>query len=175
MARGRAVAAGTRFETEPCGRCGGTGTYSYCPMWGTTCFDCGVRPGTPGTGRRLTKRGAAALAYYRSLLPTKLARDVAPGDKLRSRGFGVVTVTEIRPATGSASWTVDGVKHVLDASTGALDLVTDKVLLGTMAPDKAVDVLPTVAERDAALAAALAFEKTLTKLGKPRKRAAAAN
>lgn len=32
----------------PCGRCGGTGEYSYCQMYGTTCFGCmGKREAAP--------------------------------------------------------------------------------------------------------------------------------
>lgn len=161
----------TRFETEPCGRCGGSGTHSYCEMWGTTCFDCGTKRGIPGSGRRLTKRGRAARAYFLTLLPTKAAKDLVPGDKIKDRYFGGIaaTVTEIRPATGWSSSTVNGVTVRRDASTGCLDVVTDKVLFGTVEPDRRFDLLPTVAERDAALAAALAYEKTLTKTGKVAK------
>ena len=49
------------FETETCGRCGGSGNYSYCPGYGTRCFKCG------GKGKVYSKRGAAALAYGREL------------------------------------------------------------------------------------------------------------
>ena len=157
------MATSTVFETEACGRCGGTGTYSYCERWGTTCFDCGTKPGVPGSGRRLTKRGFAARAHYLSLLPTRAARALKVGDRLADRGgLGKLTVTEIRPATGWSKWTVGGVEHRLDASTGAVDVVTDKDLYGCVPPDRMFDLLPTVAEGDAARAAALAFEATLT-------------
>jgi hypothetical protein len=42
-----------------CSRCGGSGFYSYCEKWGTTCFQCGYLPGAPGTGvhpRNLTSK-----------------------------------------------------------------------------------------------------------------------
>lgn len=29
------------ITTRPCGRCGGSGHYSYCERWGTICFGCG--------------------------------------------------------------------------------------------------------------------------------------
>jgi hypothetical protein len=29
------------FPVDNCGRCGGSGHYSYCPRFGTTCFECG--------------------------------------------------------------------------------------------------------------------------------------
>jgi len=31
------------FETQACGRCGGSGHYSYCQMYGTKCFKCAGR------------------------------------------------------------------------------------------------------------------------------------
>lgn len=42
-----------------CSRCGGSGHYSQCEKWGTTCFQCGYLPGAPGTGvhpRKLTSK-----------------------------------------------------------------------------------------------------------------------
>src|SRR5207249_1748734 len=42
------------FESETCSRCGGSGHYSYCQRYGTTCFKCGGRTTV------LTKRGEAA-------------------------------------------------------------------------------------------------------------------
>ncbi|VVB52868.1 Uncharacterised protein [uncultured archaeon] len=44
----------TIFETETCGRCGGSGRHSYCQMYGDTCFGCS------GSGKRYSKRGQAA-------------------------------------------------------------------------------------------------------------------
>jgi DnaJ-class molecular chaperone len=49
------------FETETCSRCAGTGHHSYCPMWGTVCFKC------RGTGKVYTKRGQAAVAYFKQI------------------------------------------------------------------------------------------------------------
>lgn len=49
------------FETETCSRCGGCGRYSYCQMYGDTCFKC------HGRGVVLTKRGVVAQAYYTAL------------------------------------------------------------------------------------------------------------
>lgn len=46
------------FETTTCGRCGGSGSHSYCQMWGSTCFECG------GKGRVLSRRGAAAASAF---------------------------------------------------------------------------------------------------------------
>lgn len=46
------------FETQTCGRCGGSGSYSYCQMYGNRCFKCG------GAGKVYTKRGGIAYALY---------------------------------------------------------------------------------------------------------------
>lgn len=42
------------FETEGCSRCGGSGHYSFNPMYGTTCFKC------HGTKVQLTRSGSKA-------------------------------------------------------------------------------------------------------------------
>jgi hypothetical protein len=51
----------TGFETKVCSRCGGSGKYSYCQSYGSTCFKCS------GKGAVYTVRGLAAIAYARSL------------------------------------------------------------------------------------------------------------
>lgn len=51
-----------KYETEVCGRCGGSGRYSYNQMDGDRCYGCG------GSGNRLTKRGRAAREYATSIL-----------------------------------------------------------------------------------------------------------
>lgn len=45
------------YEKETCGRCGGSGRYSYNQIDGDRCYGCG------GSGERLSKRGRAAKAY----------------------------------------------------------------------------------------------------------------
>ena len=54
------------YEREECGRCGGSGQHSYNQVDGSRCYGCG------GTGKRLTKRGAAARAFASSLLDTPI-------------------------------------------------------------------------------------------------------
>ncbi len=49
------------IETAVCSRCGGSGRYSYCTMYGSVCFGCS------GSGKKYTKRGYAALEYLKSL------------------------------------------------------------------------------------------------------------
>lgn len=66
-----------RYETETCGRCGGSGEYSYCQTHGTTCFGCS------GGGDRYSKRGKAAIARVKAFKKakfSKLASAVKAGD-----------------------------------------------------------------------------------------------
>jgi hypothetical protein len=87
----------TKFETQVCTRCHGSGKYSFCLDYGDKCFKCA------GSGHILTKRGAAAKAYHAELC-TIPASQVKVGDRIAATGFTrgmqafsyVATVTEIR-------------------------------------------------------------------------------
>ena len=68
-----------QLESQDCGRCGGSGRYSFCQSYGDKCFDCG------GKGRVLTKRGTLAAAY-RATLRSKATRDLTTGDKVWNDG-----------------------------------------------------------------------------------------
>lgn len=68
------------FELEVCSRCGGGGKYSYCQEYGDKCFKC------HGTGHVLTKRGAAAKAFYKRLC-TVPAASIVVGDYIEATGF----------------------------------------------------------------------------------------
>lgn len=70
----------TAFESETCSRCGGSGRYSYCQMYGDRCFRCG------GKGRTLTKRGAAANKYCVGLRSRNIL-DLKPGESYRMDGI----------------------------------------------------------------------------------------
>lgn len=41
---------GDLMVRDVCPRCWGSGRYSRCETWGTTCFQCGYLPGAPGRG-----------------------------------------------------------------------------------------------------------------------------
>lgn len=85
------------LETETCSRCGGSGSYSWCQMYGSVCFKC--------RGRKVvfTKRGAAANAYLIALR-SKPAAEVKVGDVVRLLSITMggtpcdiwATVTEIQ-------------------------------------------------------------------------------
>lgn len=78
------------FEKAPCGRCGGSGRYSWNAMHGDTCYGCG------GKGYKLTKAGAEAYAAFLAIArPTLALADLRPGMKLRVRGLGSYHVVEI--------------------------------------------------------------------------------
>ena len=68
-----------RYETTECSRCGGTGQYSYCTMYGSTCFKCA------GKKYQLTRKGA----YARKVMQTwktqniaKHASELQPGEQV---------------------------------------------------------------------------------------------
>lgn len=85
------------FETELCGRCYGSGHYSFNLMDGSKCYGCN------GAGWKLTKAGAAARAAYRAAYTkTKPASEIVAGDKIIDTKTGrrqVYTVTESGPDT----------------------------------------------------------------------------
>lgn len=60
------------WDNETCGRCGGSGRYSFNLMHGSTCYGCG------GVGKTLTALGKRQRAHWRDSL-TVPARDVQPG------------------------------------------------------------------------------------------------
>lgn len=178
------------LEYEACGRCGGTGEYSWNQVDGSRCYGCN------GKGSRLTKRGQAAFAYSQALR-TMPVECLAVGDSIMvSTGWmreGWSRVLEI----GEPKWGVTG--HILregdprldearadenckvepykadgefivhhreveaTAKRGSTNLALgDEVMTSILADDKVVH-----------LKAVAAFQDSLTKAGKPRKRAIA--
>ncbi len=71
------------FEKGPCSRCGGSGSYSYCQMYGTTCFKC--------SGRKvaLTRAGAKAanaISAFRKEHFSVPVSSLKPGDFMMHDG-----------------------------------------------------------------------------------------
>lgn len=65
------------FETEACSRCGGSGQYSYCQMYGSRCFKCA------GSGKQYIRKHAKMAADYRNavrLQKEPAARNIETGD-----------------------------------------------------------------------------------------------
>lgn len=85
-----------RFETEPCGRCGGTGHFSWNALTGSRCFDCN------GTKTRLTRSGKAARQRFEDALAEGAvpARELTAGDIVRDdRRWRRVVEIEVRDVT----------------------------------------------------------------------------
>lgn len=168
----------TVFEKETCGRCGGCGRYSYNQMHGSTCYGCG------GTGERLTKRGTAARLHYLASC-TIPARDLVVGDMI---DFGGVTmggtpysrrakIEDIAPfeqryksgaacSDPDAPWQIAHVLHLTATIKGVRNTTTT-------APDAQVRKYWPAEINAEKVAAALEYQATLTKAGKPPKRRAA--
>jgi hypothetical protein len=149
-----------KFETQPCGRCGGTGHYSYCQMYGTTCFQC--------AGRRevYTKRGLAAKNHL-TALRSRAASALKVGDKIKGSSGKFEEITEIRVHNPE----VDGGRIVNGTvPVDGMTITTARCRYISVPADRAYEVLLSKDEQAATFAAAKAYEATLTKAGTPRKR-----
>lgn len=147
----------TKFETQTCTRCGGCGLYSYCETWGTTCFKCGFAKGVPGYGITMTARGNAAREYFMSLLPTCLAKDLQPGQKVYHRPSWMTVVEIVSPSTSARI--VNGER----ISEGYIDIRCGRVTLGLVPEDHVYSLAPTPEQKTEAMEKALAYQETLTK------------
>jgi hypothetical protein len=139
------------FEHRPCTRCGGSGNYSYCQMYGTTCFGCG------GSGAQLTKRGKVAQVWLTEKRKVKVA-ELKVGDEFwfdSIFGPGWVKVTE--------PWTAEANQIV------GIDKKGQSVAYGNSGGEM-VRKRMTNEQARALKAEALAFQATLTKAGTVRKR-----
>lgn len=149
----------TEWEKVDCSRCGGTGSYSYCSQYGTTCFKCG------GQKQVLTARGAAAVAWLAEQRKTRIS-DLQVGMRVKEFGYSKpLTILEIK-VSGSQYMTPEGYKPYTD-------LVYASITCGHF-PESTVEAVPaSEEERVAQVRAAIAYQNTLTKAGKPRARKAA--
>lgn len=149
------------FEHATCGRCCGTGNYSYNSVHGTRCYGCG------GSGYKLTKRGAAAQKFLDDLR-MRPAGSVKVGDAVHMDFHffaGFYTVEAIEPCALNRA---DGFYLVATRQkTG------EKLRCGCW-PDRLVRMGFTEAEKAEQRAQALAYQATLTKAGVPSKRKASA-
>lgn len=170
------IETATRLERETCGRCGGSGRYSWCQAHGDKCFQCA------GSGVVLTKRGKAAAAHLTSLR-SRAASDVKPGDVIRGTGLTVggnlygtwQTVVEVLPYENEIRSFIDGIEQPRRA-----DLLTVRTTDRegpcshlAVAPETMFQVRQSAEQQAATLAMALEYQTTLTKAGKPRKAIAA--
>src|SRR5262245_52118862 len=71
------------YDQQTCGRCGGSGRYSYNTMHGSTCYGCA------GTGTRDTRdgnRARVAVHAKRAELYGRAIEDVQVGDQVKMPG-----------------------------------------------------------------------------------------
>ena len=164
----------TVFEKEICGRCHGTGQFSFNQVDGSRCYGCG------GKGERLTKRGAAANAYFLSLCQTPLSAlsvgDVIQCEQMsvdgshRLRYFAqIVEISEPRElsrslnhATGEWRSNIGVVVKTAHEKHGSSGLAANSETL--------VRKAQSPEEKAAKIADALAYQARLTKTGEERKR-----
>jgi hypothetical protein len=76
------------FEHKTCGRCGGSGKYSWCQMHGDTCFGCA------GSGQQLTKKGKVAQAWFHAK-KKKPACEVKVGERIVVEGCPGFSKSEV--------------------------------------------------------------------------------
>lgn len=160
----------TEFERETCTRCGGSGRWSWTREWGDACFSCG-KPHEPGPGTRLSKRGAAAVAYMRSLLSIN-GKNLEPGMRVwlaaGMSGCRWITIEEIGPdmtrgmANGETEWTIAHERN------GALSIRHAGGSYNGISPESVYRVAVSPEQRAEAKAKALAYQACLTKAGKLR-------
>jgi hypothetical protein len=146
----------TLFESVTCTRCGGSGLYGPTCVISGRCFKCG------GQGVTLTKRGQVATTFYRESL-RKRGAEVVVGDSIRDDGvpgmivgLGWCEVTEVEKKA-DGSYTV----HALSRRGVAYH--------ENVTADGTIRVARTGQEKADRIAAAKAYQDTLTKSGTVRK------
>ena len=154
-----------QFETVTCSRCGGSGKYSYCQMYGDTCFKC------RGKGIVFTKRGQVAYDVYVASLK-KRADELKPGDRVSfvSGIWNTVKETGIGIGGNCSIQIIDGV----ETRVPFFDIITEGYSSSGQ-PGEMIRVAFNKESKTTKWNAALAYQDTLTKAGKPRKRKAPVN
>lgn len=145
----------TRFETVTCSRCGGCGKYSYCQMYGDTCFKC------QGTGNSYTKRGAEAKRWFNERL-SKKASELTVGEKIWvdvyfKRGWSVVTSISPDETLYNGAIRTDYL-HIQTEIGGQY-----------ISGDTLIRAAHNSEQKQAIMAEALAYQESLTKMGTVRK------
>lgn len=147
------------FEAKFCGRCGGSGKFSFNLMDGDRCFGC------RGTGVQLTARGKAAKAFYVESQKMPVS-ELKPGmflwDDMMGKVAKFLPILSIKQS-GSCQ-IVNGERRYY------IEIETKRGGHGVF-PDSMVRAVRSEEERRAQVAAALEYQGTLTKQGKPSKRA----
>lgn len=148
------------FESVSCSRCGGSGSYSYCSMYGSVCFKC------RGAGVVLTKRGARAQAFLNALR-VRPAKELKVGDLIWEDSFYSkpkwARVLEIKPGASQLSKALINGEWVSQEHP-ILNIVSEG-LSAHLSPESMVRVAFSKEEKEAHRAAALAYQAKLGKNG----------
>lgn len=156
------------FEHETCSRCLGSGEFSYCQMYGRTCFKCG------GSGWQLTARGKAAQKFF-SDQKVAPVMEIKVGDWIECHDITSTYVVKVTSCgwserckwkdsdTGEMKpyYSISGI-NPKSQKTGGLHAFENSTVKRAY----------TKLERRQKIEEALAYQATLTKAGKPRKKAA---
>ena len=139
-------------ETTTCGRCGGTGKYSFNLMHGSRCYGCG------GTGKALTKRGQRARRFLQALY-LRPASEIAVGEQVRE-SVGMLGPEKWHRVTAVGSYNESG-DIALDLKRGSHEVKR------ITAPHATLKSVRDQAHLDQLIAAAAAYEASLDEDGKP--------
>jgi hypothetical protein len=146
------------FESATCGRCGGSGSYSWCQMYGSRCFKCA------GAGVTLTKRGAAAQAHFTELCSSRI-EDLKVGDTIRCEAYYPAGMVRYWGRVTELALTPDVNGHLRVTTTNdKRGQMSHHVFAGTK-----FRVAQSAEAKQAKTAEALAYQATLTKTGTVRK------
>jgi hypothetical protein len=160
------IMASITYEKETCGRCGGSGRYSFNQIDGDRCYGCG------GSGQRLSKRGKAAKAFADERLNITVEQFAAlEGRKARytdSWGGNRTTFSRVRQEGQDTFKTIRDTEWQTRPRFVLMMRQEDGSYKdGTsLSASMTVRLIPT--EED--VAEITAYQDSLTKAGKPRKR-----
>jgi len=155
----------TVFEKQTCTRCGGSGRYSFNLKDRDTCYGCN------GKGEQFTARGLAAAKFLTASLKVP-AEQIKVGDVIRFEFHDIsfwAPVSEVQNGSDAKYRKPDG--SWVDCSTFTLWCVRKGRRYGFGANTQdGVRISHDAASKQAKVTAALEYQATLTKAGKPSKR-----
>lgn len=79
------------FDVEPCGRCGGSGRYSFNMTHGSVCYGCS------GAGKVRTRAAKLAAAKLGEVKPKIAITDLIPGDQVMLSGRWWTIIERVEP------------------------------------------------------------------------------
>jgi ribosomal protein S27AE len=141
------------FENQICSRCGGSGSFSFNHVHGTRCYGCS------GCGYELTKRGRAAQGFLDALrsvqAPSIKVGDLIQWDTGNKKVFGRVVSIE-----------VNGERFMFKG----IQVKTGEAIAQGFVTKSMVRLGFSIEQKQAQVNAALAYQDSLNKDGKPSKK-----